>query len=300
METTDTKDTQPFTSNLGPGRDAFLSEAVNEVIRSGERSSNDFVRKFPCAAIMTALGKRPMERARIVTHATGMNEKVALKMTPEASGEALQIALDEKVTTTEQIVDLFKPDDRVMYMDREALWSFLAEAKSWETKSAKGSETRYVRAKDFVAYIVERALKNTLMTHAELLEALTLKRLVDDLPKEALGDIIAKALGEDGKFVPEHLFAAVPTSLVVDKVTLPYVWEKAVVPLIAERNGYDKPPPPPPSETKGEDDKDADANGSADTKTEDAPPASAQAVQADDIEDISLDSVPPAAAAPKG
>lgn len=292
MSDNETQEQAPFVSALGAGRDAFTSEIVSQAMACGERSSDDFIRRFPCAAIMTALANRAMERARIVSAATGMNERVALKMTPAASGEALQIALEEKVTTTAQIVELFRPDDRALYLEREALWGFLTEAKSWDVKrNAKGSEERYARAKDFVAYLVERGLANKLFSHDELLQGLTLAKLVADMPKESLGSVIAKALAEEGKFNAEHLFAAMPMALIVEKTALPYVWEKVGVPQIAEKHGYVKVPVKEPVAV-------AAAADEAKASSDAAAPASAPRVDASDDEEIDLESLPPTAGPP--
>src|ERR1700755_1355224 len=104
--------TSPFISGLGKGREAFHAEVTEYALRVGERTPEDFLRHFSCRAIMRSLEARPMERARIISQATGVHEKVATKMSPDASGEALQIALDEGVTTSASITQLFQPDDK--------------------------------------------------------------------------------------------------------------------------------------------------------------------------------------------
>ena len=92
---------------------------------------------------MRQLEARPMERARIVSQSTGVHEKVAHKMSPDASGESLQIALDEAVTTASAIVKLFQPDDKQRYLERHALWAFDIEGQPWKTTpSTKSSHDR--------------------------------------------------------------------------------------------------------------------------------------------------------------
>lgn len=225
-----------FVSGLGAGREAFHSEITEYCLRVGERSPEDFVRHFSSAHIMRALTSRPMERARIVSQATGVNEKVAHKMSPESSGEALQIALDEKVATPADIVRLFQPDDRQRYLDRRALWLFDVEGEPWKVTAS--ARTSFERAKAYVAYILDRALSNLLLSHEELVAAITVEKLAALLPREELGSIIAMSLRQAEKFTEQHLVAAVPPRTLVDHVPLDYVWSRVVIPLIAERHDY--------------------------------------------------------------
>ncbi len=230
------EEAKSFVSGLGAGREAFHSEITEFALRIGERSPEDFMRHFSSSHIMRALTSRPMERARIVSQSTGVNEKVALKMSPEASGEALQISLDEKVTTCADVVRLFQPDDRQRYLDRKALWAFCVEGEPQKVTSS--NRASFERAKAYVAYIIERGLANLLLSHAELIAAITVEKLAALLPREELGAIIALALRQEEKFTEENLIAAVPPRGLVDHLPLDYLWTRVVTPLIAERHDY--------------------------------------------------------------
>lgn len=225
-----------FVSGLGAGREAFHSEVTEYCLRVGERSPEDFMRHFSSSHIMRALTSRPMERSRIVSAATGVNEKVALKMSPEASGEALQIALDEKVTTPADVVKLFQPDDRQRYLDRKALWVFCVEGEPYKVTASNRSG--FERAKSYVAYIIERGLSNLLLSHSELVAAITVEKLAALLPREELGSIIAASLRQEDKFTEDHLLTMVPPRTLVDHLPLDYLWTRIVSPLIAERHDY--------------------------------------------------------------
>lgn len=241
------EEAKSFFSGLGAGREAFHSEITEYCLRIGERSPEDFLRHFSSAHIMQALTSRPTERARIVSQATGVHERVAHKMSPDASGEALQIALDEKVTTPSDVVRLFQPDDRQRYLNRRALWQFNVEGEPWKVTAS--SKAHFERAKAYVAYIVERALVNLLLSHDELVAAITVEKLAALLPREELGAVIALALRQTDKFSEENLIGAVPPRTLVDHVPLDYVWNRVVVPLVAERHeyaprtGHEAPPP---------------------------------------------------------
>jgi hypothetical protein len=226
----------PFVSGLGKGREAFHAEVTEFALRVGERTPEDFLRHFPCRAIMRQLEARPMERARIVSQSTGVHEKVAHKMSPDASGESLQIALDEGVTTASAIVKLFQPDDKQRYLERHALWAFDVEGQPWKTTPA--TKTSHDRAKGYVAYIIERALENLLVSHEEVVHAISVNKLAQCLPKEKLGSIIEASLKTSDKFTEEDLLGAVPPKDLVEYVALDYLWEKVVTPLIAEAHDY--------------------------------------------------------------
>lgn len=225
-----------FVSGLGAGREAFHSEVAEYCLRIGERSPEDFMRHFSSSHIMRALTSRPMERSRIVSSATGVNEKVALKMSPEASGEALQIALDEKVTTPADVVKLFQPDDRQRYLDRKALWVFCVEGEPFKVTAS--NRAGFERAKAYVAYIIERGLSNLLLSHTELVAAITVEKLAALLPREELGAIIAASLRQEEKFNEDHLLTQVPPRTLVDHLPLDYLWTRIISPLIAERHDY--------------------------------------------------------------
>ena len=78
FDTKKVEEARGFVSSLGTGREAFHSEVTEFCLRIGERSAEDFIRHFPPSKIMEVLASRPMERARIVTEASGIREKVAL------------------------------------------------------------------------------------------------------------------------------------------------------------------------------------------------------------------------------
>jgi hypothetical protein len=64
------------------------------------------------------------------------------------------------------------------------------------------------------------------------------QKLASALPKDQLGSIIEAALSRRDKFTQEHLLQVTPVDFLVQYIPLDYIWEKAVVPLIASRHGY--------------------------------------------------------------
>ncbi len=239
-----------FVSGLGKGREAFHAEVTEYSLSTGERTAEDFLRLFSCGKIMVALASRPMERARIISELTGVHERVANKLSPDNAGETLQIALDEGVTTPKDIVRLFQPDDRQRYLNRHELWAFDIEGQPW--KASASDSVAHARAEKYLAYIMDRAIENLLISHEDIVSALGVVKLAGWLPSELLGQIIEASLKKSDKFTEEDLLHAAPPSSLVTHVPLDYLWEKVVVPLIAEQHDYvPKPGGGPKSEAEG-------------------------------------------------
>jgi hypothetical protein len=225
-----------FISGLGKGREAFHSEVTEFCLRIGERTPEDFLRHFSCSKMMISLSSRPMERARIISELTGVHERVANKLSPENAGETLQIALDEGVTTPKEIVRLFQPDDRQRYLNRHELWSFDVEGEPWKASASDG--VAHGRAEKYIAFIMDRAIENLLISHEEIVSALGVVKLAGWLPSELLGQIIEASLKKSDKFTEEDLLHAAPPSSLVAHVPLDFLWDRVVTPLIAEAHDY--------------------------------------------------------------
>jgi hypothetical protein len=236
VESSGRTDGDAFVSSLGKGREAFHSEVTEYCLRVSERTAEDFLRLFTCKKIMISLSSRPMERARIISELTGVHERVANKLSPENAGETLQIALDEGVTTPKDIVRLFQPDDRQRYLNRHDLWAFDIEGQPW--KASASDTVAHTRAEKYIAHIIERAIDNLLISHEDIVSALGVVKLAGWLPSELLGQIIEASLKKSDKFTEEDLLHAAPPSSLVTHVPLDYLWDKVVVPLIAEQHDY--------------------------------------------------------------
>jgi hypothetical protein len=236
VESSGRTDGDAFVSSLGKGREAFHSEVTEYCLRVSERTAEDFLRRFTCSKIMISLSARPMERARIISELTGVHERVANKLSPENAGETLQIALAEGVTTPKDIVRLFQPDDRQRYLNRHDLWAFNIEGQPW--KASASDTVAHTRAEKYTAYIIERAIENLLISHEDIVSALGVVKLAGWLPSELLGQIIEASLKKSDKFNEEDLLHAAPPSSLVTHVPLDYLWDKVVVPLIAEQHDY--------------------------------------------------------------
>jgi len=281
VESSGRADGVAFISGLGKGREAFHSEVTEYCLSVGERTAEDFLRLFSCSKIMIALASRPMERARIISELTGVHERVANKLSPENAGETLQIALDEGVTTPKDIVRLFQADDRQRYLNRHELWAFDIEGQPW--RASASDSVAHTRAEKYIAYIMDRAIENLLISHEDIVSALGVVKLAGWLPSEMLGQIIEAALKKSDKFTEQDLLHASPPSSLTSHVPLDYLWEKVVVPLIAEQHDY----VPKPGGSKPE----GDGGWSLNPGPESAPKADLKPIMNDEGEMVGEDEI---------
>ncbi|HXK18044.1 MAG TPA: hypothetical protein VNG33_09585, partial [Polyangiaceae bacterium] len=137
-------------------------------------------------------------------------------------------------------------DDRQRYLNRHELWAFDVEGQPW--KASPNDNAAHTRAEKYLAYIMDRAIENLLVSHEDIVSALGVVKLAGWLPSELLGQIIEASLKKSDKFTEEDLLHAAPPSSLVTHVPLDYLWDKVIVPLIAEQHDYAaKQGGPPPS-----------------------------------------------------
>lgn len=240
--TGETKEGGSFRSELGEGRQRFLAHVIQHALSVGRRSPDDFIRHFPPGRIMESLRDRAELRANILIITTGVKRRIALKKDAVSAGEDLQIALDEGETDPETIVDLFDPDHRVRYLDAKDLWRFIVEGAFWK---AKGDAESQRIAKAHIAYMLDRALEDDLITHRDIVTVTTVEKLAQLLPREELAKLLAGALElarAGAPFSEEELIARTPPSVLVEHVPLTLLWEDLIDPMIAEVHGFADPP----------------------------------------------------------
>ena len=234
---------RPFTSKLGHGRERFLAHVVEYALSSGRRTPEDFIRHFPPATIMVGLRDRPSLRANILMTTTGIKFRIAVKKSAESAGEDLKIALDEAETSPAIVVSLFDPDDRIRHLSDKALWQFLIEDKFWSASSSDAEASK--KATEHVAFILDRALQDKLITHRDIIEGISVNRIAKLLPRAQLEKIITAALtvGQESKpFTEARLVDAVGSQTLLAHVPLEDIWNSMVAPKIAEAHGFVEPP----------------------------------------------------------
>ncbi len=226
-----------FESSLPQGRQRFLAHVIEHSLSVGRRTHDDFIRHFPPALIMEGLRDQPQLRANILVITTGVKTKIARKKNYESAGNDLQIALEEGEADAETIVTLFEPDDRVRFLDPKKLWAYVIEGDFWRAKSGIDFDI----AKAHIAFMLDRALKDELVSHLDIVEGMTVSKLAEHLPRIELEKIITAALMQSQKEKPfreEDLLRETPSTTLVEHVPLPHVWETVVEPKIARAHDF--------------------------------------------------------------
>lgn len=227
-----------FVSTFKEGAQRFLAYAIEHSFVCGRRTPHDFIRHFPPKAIMKGLEHQAGLRAAILVLTTGLKQKIALKKEWQDAATDLQIALDEGETDAESIVALFDSDDRVRYLDQQKIWSFLTEGEFWKASTNK---TQADVARNHIAFMLERALADKLITNRDVVEGVTVEELANRLPKAELGRLIQCALQNADRgatFTDADLLSTTPPRTLVQYVPLSHLWDNVVVPKIARRHNY--------------------------------------------------------------
>jgi hypothetical protein len=105
-----------FKSELKTGAERYLAQVIVTSLNEGWRTPDDFLRHFKPADLMQRLEKAPDLRANILVKAAGVHDRIARKKSTGSAAEDLRIALDESVTTSAAVLELFPPDDRIRYL----------------------------------------------------------------------------------------------------------------------------------------------------------------------------------------
>jgi len=226
-----------FRSKLPQPRQRFLAQVVEHGLATGLRTPAEFLRHFSPVTIMHALAEEPARRARILETTVGTRPKIALKKSPESSGEDLVIALEEGETDAATVVSTFEPDDRVRFLDAQYLWAFIVEPRFW-LHTATSTE-RVLAIRSHTEYIIECAISESLLTSRDVVRALSVPTLVEFLPRDEIASIIERALldGTDRTpFSEDTMIDVVGLRTLVDHVPLATIWEwvigaKIAVPL---------------------------------------------------------------------
>jgi hypothetical protein len=227
-----------FESRLTNGTDRFIAHMIEHAFAIGRRTSRDFLRHFPPATLMEALKDQPPLRADILEVATGVRRKVALKKTASSAGDDLQIALDEGEAAPDEVVRLFRADDRVRYLPRSKLWSFVIEGEFWNTN--KTDKSSYERAQQHIAFLLDRGLKDLLISHQDIVDGISIGKISQLMPRPELEMALTSALAAGRKGTPfsdRDFYDALTSANFTTHIPLPHIWDEVVHPCIAVEHG---------------------------------------------------------------
>jgi len=227
-----------FKSSLKTGAERFLAQALAQAQAQGFRTPDDFLRHFKPLDLMVALESAHDLRAEILVKAAGVHQKIAIKKSTTSGAEDLRIAIEEGLTDAAAILELFPADDRVRYLEAPRLWSFLVEDEFWSTLNAEANRERAIGRMTFT---LENALREDLISLADIADGITFEMLSTRLPHKELQKLVAHALklGRERKpLTEEALLDSVSLAQIVGYVPLEHVWKSVIVERVAKPAGF--------------------------------------------------------------
>jgi hypothetical protein len=282
---------EPFKSELKTGAERYLAKVMVSALNDGWRKPEDFLRHFKPGDMMQRLEKAPDLRAAILVKAAGVHERIVKKKSTSSAAEDLRIALDEGLTTPVDLVQLFPPDDRVRYLERTKLWSFITEEHFWEPNASAPAGQAVAR----MTFLIESALAESLLSLQDFADGVTFETISARLPHKELQRVVKHAL-ESGRrkaaFTEDSLFEVVPLKDLLAHVPLDHVYKRVIVAKLAQPAGFigsgvgeEAWPEDEPAAPKAEPEKDSPK---AETKRG-APPKPATKVEAKEAEETVTD-----------
>ena len=227
-----------FKSSLKSASDRFLAQTVAHVLERGFRTPDDFLRHFRPTDLMQGLEGAPDLRAKILIEGAGVHEKIARKKSTSSAAEDLKLALDEGVTNAAQLLTLLPPDDRVRYLDHKKLWAFTTEDEFWSPLNA---EADVDRAQSRVAFLLDNALRENLLSLQVLIDGITFDSISTRLPLKELQKLVRHALklGREKKPLGEaELLEAVSLKTLLGYIPLEHVFNNVLLEKVAKPAGF--------------------------------------------------------------
>jgi hypothetical protein len=214
----------------------FLARVLAHTLEENWRNADEFLVHFPPRDILRGLAGQDALRTVILIGAARVHAKLARKKLLESATEDLEIALAEGVTDAAQILELFPVDDRVRFLNKQRLWSFVSEEAFWQ--STTSDRTRSVER---MAFLLEAARHEELITLQQVVESIGFEEIAQRLPPARLRDVVRRALeiGHTGRPLDEAaLLEEVPLSELLEVIPLDHVFRQVIVARIAVPSGF--------------------------------------------------------------
>ncbi len=227
-----------FKSSLKTGAERFLAQALAHVLAQGFRTADDFLRHFKPLDLMVALESAHELRAEILVKAAGCPPEDRDQEVDHFRCRRSAHRHREGLTDAAAILELFPADDRVRYLEAPRLWSFLVEDEFWSTLNAEANRDRAIGRMTFT---LENALREDLISLADIADGITFEMLSTRLPHKELQKLVAHALklGRERKpLTEEALLDSVSLLQIVGYVPLEHVWKSVVVERVAKPAGF--------------------------------------------------------------
>jgi hypothetical protein len=217
-----------------------LSRALQHTLANDWQTPDDFLKHFSPEVIMQALSDADELRARLLVKLANVHERIAIKKSITSAAEDLRLAIDERVTTPEAVLELFPSDDRVRYLKAQLLWRFMFEDKFYLTQPSDG-ESAHERAVRRLTFLVSCGLEESLISLQDLVDGISFEKIASCLPPDELRRVVTRAMQVGRDKLPldeERLLDVVPIAKLIGFVPLETVWQNVIVKRIAEAYGF--------------------------------------------------------------
>ena len=218
----------------------FLAQLMEYCFREGWRTTDAFVKYFPAGTIMSSLRSAPELRVAILATATGIYEEILRRKSPALAAEDLALALDEGTTSSQQLLAVFSPEDRVRYLDARRIWDFLSDDQFWRF-DAEATEAQRQGAAARMSFTLMQAVQERLLTLRDILEGVTYEAVADSLSPHELRTVVRHALvrGRDGIGLNEKvLLEVLPLDKLMRSMPLEHIWNEVVIHRLAIPCGF--------------------------------------------------------------
>jgi hypothetical protein len=213
----------------------LLFALLEHAFREKWRDADDFLRHFPPSVIIESLANEEDVRVKLLTVTTGMHERLARRKSVASGADDLGLALEEKTTTPNDVLELYPRSVQVRCLPGARLWQFLTEEQFW----ADGP--RNERATERIVFTLQTALSLGMLSLRDLFDGIGFAELTRALPKRELEQILVRALegGRSGTPLSEEvLLDVVALPALVNCLSPQDLWERVVVSRVAAPSGF--------------------------------------------------------------
>jgi hypothetical protein len=179
------KDEQELSPEIKEDHAGDLLESCLQLFVTTVRTADDFLDAFSVKDIMESLQEAPDIRAAILERCTRLDPEVGKDLKVETATEILQRALDNKKTTSLEILSVFTPNCAVNFLPWPLLSNFLLTCRNWQTVPRDNAE-EYATAVNFVHSAIVKAVDLELMGYDRLRDWIGIEELVRCLTAEHL------------------------------------------------------------------------------------------------------------------
>lgn len=229
-------DPSRFVTDLPTPPERFLARVLAHALENNWRSPDEFLIHFPPRDILRGLAGQHALRAAILIGAAGVHTKLAEKKALETATEDLELALAEGLTDAAHILGLFPIDDRVRFLNKQRLWSFVSGEGFWQSTT-----TDQKRSVERMAFLLTAALQEDLITLQQLVEGIGFAEIAERLPPARLRHVMRRALeiGHTGRPLDAAaLLEEVRLSELLEVIPLDHVFRQVIAARIAVPSGF--------------------------------------------------------------